>query len=566
MVDLDTPDIHNALARILDSEMFRKSPKLRNVLRYIVDEELAGRGENLKAYAIGVDALGKPETFDSQLDPIVRVTMGRVRSALELYYSGDGRGETVLLSIPKGAYRPVFSNRDIEPDTLSTRPKQSKVGLSQSTYIALGVGAMALSIALLAVSWRPASIEPDQNLSNDANQIVVAVRSAPATASNDASRAHSVEFSRNLRAALSRNKALSIKSTSQTTDTKVQPADFVVETLILQTGSNQRHSVELTNSRTSSVIWARAYDHKLGVSGPAEDNMVRKIARELNTQIFAARHRTLSRRDVDTLSPYELFVMATWVPGPAKNSLNWEKERARLARLAIEKDPDFGPAHSVLADKLAYLAAVDGPSDTQAAAKAAAASAKRALELAPEDANTVFNVAQYRWHAGQLDASIRTMKRVIELDPHHALAHALLLVIPHTCQPAPDDALKAAIAFDKTLGADNPIRWVTLTWLGWLHLNRGELALALEAEERAAQIFQIPYSIMRHAVVLQQLERNEDAAKLILSHRKNWPNIDPAHFSNTTMPRICRDAESADPMLGFYAQLTEAMAQRLNVQ
>lgn len=147
----------------------------------------------------------------------------------------------------------------------------------------------------------------------------------------------------------------------------------------------------------------------------------------------------------------------------------------------------FGPAHCVLADKLAYLAAVDGPSDTPEAAAEASKSAQRASELAASDANTLFNVAQFQWHSGQLGASIRTMKRVIEIDPNHALARSFLIVYPNTCTPAPDDVLAQAISFDKFLGSDNPIRWITLTWLGWLHLNRDEYELAHSIANRLSK-------------------------------------------------------------------------------
>ena len=39
----------------------------------MVEATLAGRGDRLKGYTIGVEALGRPDSFDPQIDPIVRV-------------------------------------------------------------------------------------------------------------------------------------------------------------------------------------------------------------------------------------------------------------------------------------------------------------------------------------------------------------------------------------------------------------------------------------------------------------------------------------------------------------
>ena len=78
-------------------------------LRFVVETTLAGRGDRLKGYTIGVEALGRREDFDPQIDPIVRVEAGRLRAALARYYAGPGRNEPVVIELPRGAYRARFS-------------------------------------------------------------------------------------------------------------------------------------------------------------------------------------------------------------------------------------------------------------------------------------------------------------------------------------------------------------------------------------------------------------------------------------------------------------------------
>lgn len=94
-----------------------------------------------------------------------------------------------------------------------------------------------------------------------------------------------------------------------------------------------------------------------------------------------------------------------------------------------------------------------------------------------------FNVAQSQWHSSRLKDAIRTMNRVVELNPNFALAEFFTNLIPYSCVTAPDDVVAEATAFDQSLGSDNPVRWVTLIWLGWLHLNRDEYEMVLEAEK-----------------------------------------------------------------------------------
>lgn len=305
-------------------------------------------------------------------------------------------------------------------------------------------------------------------------------------------------------------------------------------------------------------MWARSFD--MDQQDSAKQTIVEKMVREITVQVFSASKRALEDRDPDLLTAYQLFVMSTWVPGNATSSLSWEKERVRLARLALEKDPDYGPAHSVLADKLAYLSSIDRPSNTVTVINEAKSSALKGIEFSPNNANSLFNVAQSYWHLGNVDASVRMMERVLEIDPNHTLASILITFYPYSCAAAPDSVLKAAIEIDKSFETDNPVRWVTKTWIGWLHLNRLEFELALEAERRAAQIYHAPYAIIRHAVILNKLKQPEKAAELIASRKQSWPNLDPAHFSGVTIPQLCNGVVGSEKILNLYEDLTERLS------
>jgi len=116
-----TPEaIRDQLERILDSAEFRAPDKQRKFLSFVVDETLEDRASQLKGYTIAVAVYGRAETFDPQVDPIVRVEAGRLRRALEHYYLTAGKNDPVRLKIPKGSYVPTFNPVQIPPSGAQT--------------------------------------------------------------------------------------------------------------------------------------------------------------------------------------------------------------------------------------------------------------------------------------------------------------------------------------------------------------------------------------------------------------------------------------------------------------
>ena len=101
-------EIRAQLERILNSATFHTSPQRRALLRYLVEETLAGRADGLKGYSLGLAVFGRGETFDSQSDPVVRLEARRLRRDLDIYYVDAGAQDPVRITIPKGHYVPHF--------------------------------------------------------------------------------------------------------------------------------------------------------------------------------------------------------------------------------------------------------------------------------------------------------------------------------------------------------------------------------------------------------------------------------------------------------------------------
>ena len=103
------------LDRILASATFRQVDRLKRFLSFIVLEALAGRGDQLKEYVIGVQVFDKDSSFDPRADPIVRVQARRLRARLVRYYREEGGADAIVIELPKGGYTPVFKTREATP-------------------------------------------------------------------------------------------------------------------------------------------------------------------------------------------------------------------------------------------------------------------------------------------------------------------------------------------------------------------------------------------------------------------------------------------------------------------
>jgi len=103
--------VEDQLERIFHDPHFTESIILKKFLSFIVQETILGRANQLKEYTIAVGVLDKPCSFNPQENGIVRIHAGRLRHALHKYYEELGRDDQIIITIPKGKYVPVFSNR-----------------------------------------------------------------------------------------------------------------------------------------------------------------------------------------------------------------------------------------------------------------------------------------------------------------------------------------------------------------------------------------------------------------------------------------------------------------------
>jgi len=113
---------------VLSSGVFGRTNNHVRLLTFVCEKYFEGAIDEIKEYSIAVHALGRPESFDPQVDTIVRVTAHALRKRLEDYYRGAGAGHAVHICLPPGHYVPKF----IHTSNLEAPKSEPKLDESQN--------------------------------------------------------------------------------------------------------------------------------------------------------------------------------------------------------------------------------------------------------------------------------------------------------------------------------------------------------------------------------------------------------------------------------------------------
>lgn len=109
--EVSVEEAQEAVADLIADARFRLSDRGKSILRYLADLYAPGDTQGVKGYAIAVDVLGRPESFDPTSDPIARIEVGRLRTALVQFYEAHGHEQPIEIRIPIGKYRLIFVRR-----------------------------------------------------------------------------------------------------------------------------------------------------------------------------------------------------------------------------------------------------------------------------------------------------------------------------------------------------------------------------------------------------------------------------------------------------------------------
>lgn len=155
--------IQAQIERLANSHVLHGSESLCKLLRYVAKHALDHPGAPLKEYQIATEVFGRQDSFDPQLDSMVRVQAGRLRTKLAEYYAGDGAADDpVFVELPKGTYVLAFHPRTPGAKNHTTPPHEDQLDREQHSVksqqiprrwaIAVGVLAVLLAASLTVMA------------------------------------------------------------------------------------------------------------------------------------------------------------------------------------------------------------------------------------------------------------------------------------------------------------------------------------------------------------------------------------------------------------------------------
>jgi len=122
--ELEKTAVQQQLEKLLATPLFNSSKRYPSFLKYVVTHSLAGQTDQLKERILGVEIFGRLADYDTNTDPIVRVTAAEIRKRIEQYYQDPKHSQEIRLYLPAGSYAPQYSWPG-RPSGLSASPVES---------------------------------------------------------------------------------------------------------------------------------------------------------------------------------------------------------------------------------------------------------------------------------------------------------------------------------------------------------------------------------------------------------------------------------------------------------
>ena len=427
------------LERVLASVTFRQVDRLKRFLNFTVSEALAGRGDQLKEYVIGVQVFDKDSTFDPRADPIVRVQARRLRARLARYYREEGGADAVLIDLPKGGYAPVIKNREASS---GGRRSMGPTLAGQNTI----------------------AVQPfaDQSPAHDLAYFCDGLRQ---------------EIIHGL-AKLEALRVLAVRPTvtagGDYSSDNAGHAAMVLTGAVRKSGDRVRATVHLVDTATASYLWSESIDAPLGDPFAAQELVADAVVKKLEPRLLDAGQRRGARRPAENLAARNLYLQGRY-------HLNQRTDEGLHKALdffekAIVEDAQFALAHSGLADAHSLLAhyGVRPPSLVWAQAASSAASAVMLDGTCAEGRTSLAHVKatqDWDWHGAE-----REFQLAISFDPRYATAHhwyAMSCLVPL-------DRLDDALEEMRIAQSLDPVSSIVARDLALIHAYRRDYEAALE--------------------------------------------------------------------------------------
>ena len=341
------------MQRILTSPHGRITPQQGALLKYVVNQTLAGKADRIKGYTIATEVFGRRSDFDQNIDPIVSIQAARLRRALADYYHGAGNHDPLWIDIPKGSYVPQFKRRDTWPTTSAP--------LRGTSHIAV------------QGHWPSIIVRPLQNLSGDPELDFLGIGLAMEIA-HELNRYPDISV-------------LTLSAINSNSHIDSKAVQFKIDGSVRGDSSAVKITVKLMDNRAKRMIWSESYRSPIETAGiiTIQESVAKKIAIKIAGQHGHVAQSMLSgikRRNPEEMQVYEAILR--YYEYDLKASAVAFTTALKALERAVAIDPECGQAWSMLSRLFADVYALDIPGLEEPLEKAFAFG-QNATRLLPDD-------------------------------------------------------------------------------------------------------------------------------------------------------------------------------------
>ncbi|MEP3428016.1 MAG: hypothetical protein ABJN98_05000 [Roseibium sp.] len=478
------------LNRVLASDGINGSPRLCELLEYLVVEVVEGRSERIKGFTIAQEVFKRTDPEDAQTSTIVSVEARRLRRKLAEYFDREGQNEAFEICIPKGAYIPEFL-----PRTSLQKPVQdateklvegepAKNGMDFGTKLGLWGALAVFIVGLSSFYWHGDFSQGERKGDRKPLLVVMPFNNLTNEASLDEYARGIAEDITSALARFSEMEIIAQSSVSQLTVKDIALEDIsqtfqathAVYGTVRGRKPKYRIGVELVEIETGKLIWANRFERSLsdpmGTQLEIANNVARALPVTLSQENLVAQRNTYE----PGLDTQVLFDQAMDLANPPSDPSRLDLAKNAFERV-VEADRKFAGGYA----GLAYVEAFKGlflTSESTAAADKARVLAKTALELDPSNPLALNAQAFADLITGDFKSALGASAKAVKLNPNDPYALAYHGFI-HAANGNPE----AGIPFVETALTLDPLepRTPYLNILGTIKFQNKDYAGALEA-------------------------------------------------------------------------------------
>jgi len=205
---------------------------------------------------------------------------------------------------------------------------------------------------------------------------------------------------------------------------------YVLEGSVRKSENRVRITAQLIDAETETHLWAENYDRELTDIFKLQDEITQSVTAAIEPKLVAAEGHRFESRPASDLDAWHLIMRAMNYYG--RMTTKDSETAIKILNQAVEKFPNYGPAHSLLAFVLlvsGHVGWIPESNDYFYSAdltKQAAKLAHRAAELDNEDPWAHLALGYLAFTERRTEKTVLEYMRAIDLNPNFATAYGYL--------------------------------------------------------------------------------------------------------------------------------------------